>query len=63
MYCQHERTADACELCAYDAAVAAGRPMEGLFRDTTLEAPPDAATPPDRPAEADPPPPEALPPS
>jgi len=61
MYCEHHRTADACEDCAYARAVAAGRPMEGLFRAATLEAPSDAPREADRPAEVDPLP-EALPP-
>ncbi len=49
MYCQHNRTADACELCAYDASVAAGRPMEGFVRDTDVGSRPDAAREADRP--------------
>jgi len=51
MYCEHHRTAGACELCAYAASVAAGRPMEGLFRDTTPEAPADAPSEGGRPTE------------
>jgi hypothetical protein len=27
MYCTHDRTADACEECAYDAAKKAGHPV------------------------------------
>jgi len=57
MYCEHHRTVGACEECAYAASVAAGRPMEGLFRDTTPDTPSDPATQPDPP----PPPAEPLP--
>lgn len=27
MYCEHQRMADSCEVCAYDKAKAAGRPV------------------------------------
>lgn len=53
MYCEHHRTVGACEECAYAASAAAGRPMEGLFRDTASEAAADAAVQPALPPPAE----------
>ena len=36
MYCEHNRTADACEECAYAAAKAAGHPVPArLYSEVT----------------------------